>query len=103
MTSTAAAYDLAMEGGGNNFWAILAIVNTKSIELPLNFYMAEALLQMEHGLMHTMWRPNHPAVTSIAQFIELSLVPDSATKLCTPLAKSSRINSNFIMPAIEAG
>jgi hypothetical protein len=69
MTSTAAAYDLAMEGGGNDFGAILGIVNTKSIELPLNFYMAEALLQMEHGLMQAMWGAHHPAVTALVQFL----------------------------------
>jgi hypothetical protein len=69
MTSTTAAYDLAMEGGGNDFGAILGIVNTKSIELPLNFYMAEALLQMEHGLMQAMWGASHPAVTAMVQFL----------------------------------
>jgi hypothetical protein len=69
MMSTAAAYDLAMEGGGNDFGAILGIINTKSIELPLNFYMAAALLQMEHGLMQAMWEATYPAITVMVQFL----------------------------------
>jgi hypothetical protein len=70
MRGNASAYDLAMSGATGDFHALFNVINSKSIELPMNFYMTESQLKMMHVLMYTMWGPNHTAVRECIMFME---------------------------------
>jgi hypothetical protein len=50
--------------------ALFNVINSKSIELPMNLYMTESQLKMKHILMHVMWGANHPAVRAVIIHID---------------------------------
>jgi hypothetical protein len=70
MRGNASAYDLAMSGATGDFHALFNVINSKSIELPMNFYMTESQLKMMHVLMYTMWGPAHTAVRECTTFMD---------------------------------
>jgi hypothetical protein len=55
--------------------------------------MAEALLKMEHGLMHAMRRLNHPAVMAIVHFLvnyhRYQTQLQNYAKLCALVSKTT--------------
>jgi hypothetical protein len=69
MCENAAAYDLAMSGATGNFHALFNVINSKSIELPMNLYMTNSQLK-KHVIMQTMWGPNQTAVLAVITHID---------------------------------